>query len=184
MISQQNRALRVLERHVVELNRRMAQVILPGKVAEVDHDRRRLRLTIGKAADGRAILSPWVRWPEASTGNLKIHVPPPIGAPMTLISPSGTVGAGSIAQWGAYTDEDPAPSKASDAAVIAFGDTVITVQGDRAAIETAKLSIKADVDIDGDITTTGSITNNGVRIDSTHVHGGVVRGGERTNPPV
>jgi phage baseplate assembly protein gpV len=178
------REIRILTRRLVETERRMAQMVLPGRVAVVDHDKRRLRLEIGKADDGAAILSPWVRWPEASTGTLKVHVPPPIGTPMTLISPSGTVGAGSIAQWGAYTDADAAPSKASDAAVIAFGDTVITIQGDRAAIETAKLSIKADVEIEGDITTTGSITNNGVRIDSTHVHSGVLRGGERTNQPI
>lgn len=184
MMSQQTRALRVHERHIVELNRRMAQMILPGKVAVVDHDTRRLRLKIGKAPDGRDILSPWVRWPEASTGNLKVHVPPPIGAPMTLLSPSGTVGAGSIAQWGAYNDDDPAPSKASDAAVIAFGDTVITVRGDRATIETAKLSIKAAVDIEGDITTTGSITNNGVPVDSTHRHDRVEPGAGTSGTPV
>lgn len=177
------RAVRILTRRVVEAERRLAQMILPGRVAEVDHDSRRLRLEIGKAADGSAILSPWVRWPEASTASLKIHVPPPVGAPMTLVSPSGTVGAGSLAQWGAYTDADAAPSKASDAAVIAFGDTVITIQGDRAEIRSARLAIKGDVDIDGDITSTGRIVNRGVPVDSTHRHGDAMPGAGTTGTP-
>lgn len=178
------REIRVLTRRLVETERRMAQMIMPGRVAKVDHDNRRLRLEIGKAADGSTILSPWVRWPEASTGTLKVHVPPPLGAPMTLLSPSGTVGAGSVAQWGAYTDADEAPSKASDAAVLAFGDTVITIKGDRAEIATARLSIKGDVDIEGDITTTGSILNNGVPVDSTHRHDRVVPGAGTSGTPV
>lgn len=177
------REIRILTRRLVETERRMAQMILPGRVAEVDHENRRLRLEIGKTSDG-VILSPWVRWPEASTGSLKVHVPPPLGAPMTLLSPSGTVGAGSIAQWGAYTDADAAPSKAADAAVLAFGDTVITIKGDRAEIATARLSIKADVDIEGDVTTTGSITNNGVPVDSTHRHDRVEEGTGTSGTPV
>ena len=80
------REFRILTRRLVETERRMAQMVLPGRVAVVDHDKRRLRLEIGKADDGAAILSPWVRWPEASTGTLKVHVTPPIGTPMTLIS--------------------------------------------------------------------------------------------------
>jgi hypothetical protein len=40
------------------------------------------------------------------------------------------------------------------------------------------------MNVNGDIITTGTITNNGVAVDSTHVHSGVDTGPSNTGTPV
>jgi hypothetical protein len=54
-----------------------------------------------------------------------------------------------------------------------------TIKMDATAVE-----ITADtVDITGDVATTGTLTNNGVNVGSTHTHGGVQTGGGTSGPP-
>jgi hypothetical protein len=57
------------------------------------------------------------------------------------------------------------------------GNISMSTPGDM-AIEAANLTI------DANIATTGTLTNNGVNISSTHVHGGVQSGGSNTGQPV
>lgn len=45
------------------------------------------------------------------------------------------------------------------------------------------VTIDGTLTVNGDVETTGSITNNGVRVDSTHTHGGVQTGGGSTGVP-
>lgn len=138
--------IRRLTRKVVELDRRLAQATMPGTVAEIDHGQRKLRLKMGESSDGRPLLSPWVRWEEAGgDALLKIHVPPKVGALMTLHSPSGTVGEGSVARWSTYTDDNPSPSTAEDTAVLQAGEALITMK------ETGEILIKAPVKLTVDV---------------------------------
>ncbi|TPQ52362.1 phage baseplate protein [Prosthecomicrobium hirschii] len=130
--------IRRLTRKVVELDRRLAQATMPGTVAEIDHGKRQLRLRLGETSDGRPLLSPWVRWEEAGgDALLKVHVPPKVGALMTLHSPSGTIGEGSVARWSTYTDGNAAPSTAEDTAVLKAGETELHLK------ETGEILIKA-----------------------------------------
>ena len=119
--------IRRLHRKTAQLDRRLARAAAPGKVASVDHGARTLRLEIGRSADGRPILSPPVRWQQPGAGILKMHAPPKVGEQMTLQSPSGTIGSGSLALWGTYDKDNAAPSKAADAAVLQVGDGSITL---------------------------------------------------------
>lgn len=172
------REIRALTRKIVELDRRLTQTVLPGTVAEVDHDKRRLRLKIGETADGKPLLTPWVRWDEAGNGALKVHVPPVVGTLMTLVSPSGTIGDGSIAHWSTYTDSDPAPSKASDAAVISLGGSSITFGPDGLTIAADKISLRGNVAAEG-----GTLTHDDINVGKDHTHKDVTPGGALSGPP-
>lgn len=137
---------RRLIRRVVELERRLACVVLTGTVAEIDHAKRRLRLAVGTNASGNPVLSPWVRWAEAGgDGLLKVHVPPKKGVLMTLISPSGTIGEGSVAHWATYTDGNQAPSQADDTAVLQAGSVEVHLKESGALLLKASQSITLDV---------------------------------------
>lgn len=171
------REIRTLTRKVVELDRRLAQATLPGTVAEVDHNARRLRLKIGQI-DGTPILSPWVRWAEAGNGTLKVHVPPTVGTLMNLISPSGTIGDGSVAHWSTYTDSDASPSSSSDTAMLKLGASSISFGSSGLTLEAGTITLKGDVAAEG-----GSLTHDGKNVGKDHTHTAVTPGGGRSGPP-
>ena len=149
---------------MVELERRLATTILTGTVDQVDHQARRLRLVIGSDASGGKILSPWVRWAEpGGNGKLQLHVPPKVGALMTLLSPSGTIGEGSVAHWSTYTDANPAPSKAADAAVAKYEGATVTVSPGEIA-QTADKRTTSTVGAQSVVVSEKAVLNKGKRV--------------------
>lgn len=177
--------LRRLRQLIDRQNRRLAMMELPGKVkaSETDTEKRTVRLVLGTSKDGTEILSPPIRWQESSAGRLKIHSEPDDQEQMIMRSLSGTVGLSSIAVPGTYDKDHDAPSKETDISVLD--------RGDGARIELGAGKIKfigvhefvGPVSIDGDVATQGALTNNGVNVSSTHVHGGVSVGGADTAEP-
>lgn len=115
--------LRRTRREIVRLNRKVALARLSGKVAEVDAAGGRVRLDLGDdPATGDKVLSPWVRWQSNAAGRVKVYAPPSIGEQMYLASASGVVGADSLATYGAFDNDHPAPSTADDTLVITVDD--------------------------------------------------------------
>lgn len=174
--------IRRLHRKIAQLDRRVALANVPGKVASVDHEKRTLRLELGKDADGKPILSPPVRWQQPGAGNLKVHAPPKVGEQMTLSSPSGTLGAGSLAVWGTYDKDNDAPSKASDAAVIQFGDASITAKNGGLTLAVGGVSLALSAG--GVAMAGGKVSHDGRNIGSDHKHRDVERGVDQSGPPV
>lgn len=172
------REIRTLTRKIVELDRRLAQSEMPGTVAEIDTDRRRLRLDLGMTAAGDPILSPWVRWAEASNGSLRVHSAPVVGTPMILRSPSGTVGDGSIAHWGSYTDDVGAPSTAAAGAMLQVGSSSIAIGPDGLDLTAATIRLHGDVKADG-----GVLTHDDVNVGKDHPHTNVMSGSDLSGPP-
>ena len=173
--------IRTLHRKVAQLDRRLALASVPGKVASVDHDKRTLRLELGKDADGSAVLSPPIRWQQPGAGTFKVHAPPKVGEQMTMQSPSGTVGEGSLAMWGTYDKDNAAPSKASDAAVLNVGDATIAMKNGGLTLSVGGVSVA--ISAGGVATTGGKVTHDGLNVGSTHRHRGVMSGGDRTDFP-
>lgn len=159
--------IRYLHKKVAAADRRIAMQALPGKVVEVDPDKRRLRLRIGTTSKGEPILGPWVRWEEAAAGGARIHSEPAIGEQMVLSSQSGTVGPASIARPGTYDKDHDAPSKSSTVTVIERGGDRIEIGGGAIRFISPKivsdgethlggeggqlLHRKGDADSDGDV---------------------------------
>ena len=151
--------------------RRLAQTILRGKVAEKDAEKRRVRLKLGTSSDGKDVLSPWLPWQEAGVGALSIHAEPSIGEQMIMLSPSGTIGAGSIAMRGSYDRDHASPSQASDTAVFAAG-------GGRIEMGPDGLRLIGNVRMFG-----GTVEHEDVYIGKGHKHTDVTPGSGLSGPP-
>lgn len=75
----------------MEQNKRLARIILRGKVSEVRKAGADWQVRMELAQDdetGDKVLSPWVPVQPASAGALKIKVKPTMGEGMTMLSPS------------------------------------------------------------------------------------------------
>lgn len=151
--------------------RRMAMMVITGKVEIVDAGKRRLRLNLGKSANGKDVLSPWIRWQESGVGALSVHSEPEKGEQMIMLSASGTVGAGSIAMPSTFDKDHSAPSSESDR-------TVIMRQGGRIVVAAP------DIDLIGNIHfRDGNVDHDDVDIGKTHRHTGVESGAGLTGEP-
>ncbi len=115
--------IRRLHRKIAQLDRRVGLVDLGGKVKPGSQDmkQRTVVLVLGQTVDGKDILSPPVRWQGTGAGALKMHAVPADSEQMTLHSPSGTIGTGSMAHWGTFDKDNPPPSQSKDEAVLQFG---------------------------------------------------------------
>ncbi len=147
--------LALLRREVARLRRQMGQMRMAGKVHEVKSEAGdwRVRLDFGEDPEsGRKVLSPWVRVQPASAGALKIKIRPSEGEQMYLMSAAGVVGADSLAQWGAYDQDHPAPAGEEDVVIerggarltIADGRIVATVGDASITIADGKVTTKAE----------------------------------------
>lgn len=125
--------LRQLRRELARVNRQLAQQRMPGKVAERNESTRKVRLELGEDPEtGRKILSPWVRVPGLAAGAMKVSLPlPSIGEQMYLESPSGIVGADSLATPGAFDDDNPRPQHDPDELVMESGGMRLALKPDR-----------------------------------------------------
>lgn len=124
--------LRRIRRELAWVNRRLALSRLPGKVLEVKEEKNdwRVRLDLGEdPSTGEKVESPFVRVQPASAGALKIKVKPTVGEQMYLNSASGIVGADSVAMWGTFDDDHPAPEGGEDV-VVERGKTRFSITED------------------------------------------------------
>lgn len=127
--------LRFLRRENVRLNRKLALQRMPGKVAQRDDAARKVRLELGEDPEsGEKILGPWIRVQSTSAGKFKGFVMPAIGEQMYQESPSGIVGADSLATFGAFDDENKHPSQEADQFVFENGDTRLSLKAGEVAL--------------------------------------------------
>lgn len=163
-----------LRRQAAQINaaeRRLAQMLISGKVGPVDTEKRRLRLVLGKNAKGEPVLSPWLRWQEAGVGALSIHSQPEEGEQMLMVSMSGTIGEGSIAIPASFDRDHQSPSDASDTSVFKRKAGPIRIEAE-------------DIYLVGNVRTGGgTLTHEDVYIGEGHTHTNVEKGGDLSGPP-
>lgn len=152
--------------------RRLAMMVMSGKVGPKDPDRRRLRLKLGKNSKGEDVLSPWIRWQEPAAGALSIHSEPGDNEQMLMVSMSGTIGETSIAMPSTYDRDHQAPSKASDATVLARGNARLEMTGEGFTL-TGNISFRG-----------GTVTHDEVPIGKTHKHKDVLEGAAISGVPI
>jgi phage baseplate assembly protein gpV len=122
--------LRALEKRLVDVDQRVARILLRGKVTEIREAQNdwQVRLEIGRDPEtDEPVMSPWVPVQPASAGDLKIKVKPTVGEGMALFSPSGTVGSGSWAFRSPFDDDHPAPQGQEDL-ILERGNSRIVVK--------------------------------------------------------
>ncbi|WP_170145872.1 phage baseplate assembly protein V [Rhodoplanes elegans] len=128
-VSRLEKYLRTLEARLVEIDQRVARIVLSGKVTEVreQNDDWQVRTELGKdPATGEVVKSPWVPVQPVASGDLKIKAKPVVGERMMVLSPSGVLGTGSWAIRGPFDEDHPAP-KGSEDLIIERGDTRIVL---------------------------------------------------------
>ncbi|WP_299152016.1 phage baseplate assembly protein V [uncultured Tateyamaria sp.] len=167
-----------LQRQIVELERRQANVMRSGKVVDVDPATQRVKVELGDADN--PLVSPWIRWSDTG-GAAKTWNPPTVGALMTVMSPMGDLDEKSLAISGGYTDTNPAPSADGDATVFTLGGLTITLKGASAVVVLGGVTV--ELTGSGITVTGGDITHDGKDVGATHTHGGISKGPDDTKVP-
>ncbi|KPF98808.1 hypothetical protein IP86_10790 [Rhodopseudomonas sp. AAP120] len=160
------RYLRGLERRIVEVDQRVARVVMRGKVIKdgirKQGDDWQVKLELGRDADDKPVESPWVTVQPVAAGNLKIKVKPAEGESFTLLSPSGVIGGGSQVIRAPFDDDHPAP-KGDEDLVLEIGkskfvvkDGLISLKVGGNELELTSEAVNLVADGDGYIVATGA----------------------------
>jgi hypothetical protein len=80
-----------------------------------------------------------------------------------------------------WSDQNPSPSQSGEEHVLTFGTVRLTVKDNLAEIKVGDVTMK--VTSEGVAITGGRVTHDEKNIGSTHIHGGVVPGGDVTDVP-
>ena len=150
---------------MVELARRLANVVRPGVVAEVDYRGELVRV---KFAEEDAALTAWLPWLTSRAGCDASWWAPEIGEQVLLLSPSGDL-ANAVAMPALYSTSHPAPSGDPDKHLVRYSDGA-EIEYDRAnhvlrAVLPAGGAVRIEapdgLTFDGDATFNGKVTVNG-----------------------
>lgn len=104
-----------MEQQLVELARRLDNIIRIGTIHSVDLSAARVRVTIGK------LTTEWLPWLAHRAGTTRQWSAPTVGEQVAVFSPSGDLAAG-VVLTGMYSTENPAPSDADDEHVTVYPD--------------------------------------------------------------
>ncbi|MCU7904448.1 MAG: phage baseplate assembly protein V [Candidatus Thiodiazotropha sp. (ex Epidulcina cf. delphinae)] len=151
---------------VAELGRRLANLVVLGKVSEVDHETARVKVTAGE------LVTAWRPWLALRAGGNSGWHPPEIGEQVVLLSVNGDP-AQSVVLVGLYQDAHPAPSNDPDVHLHQYADGTVILydrkQHKLSATLTARASVEliapGGVTIEGDVTIGGSVFVGGLLID-------------------
>lgn len=184
-----------LAARIAELERRFSGVMRHGTVEEVDAGKQRVRLNFGKDVEGEPFLSPWVPYAQIA-GALKVHTPPSKGQQFTALSPNGDWQQ-AVALPMTWSDHNQSPSSKGDENVLTYGNITATIKDDlcevvagaatlrvtSAAVTIRVGGVSLEVSGSGVAIAGGKVTHDGKNIGSSHIHGGVVSGGDLTDVP-
>lgn len=148
--------------NLIDLARRLTNILRPGTVEAIDHAAARLRIRSGD------ILTDWLPWLTHRAGATATWNPPTVGEQVLLLAPSGELSAALVLP-ALYADAHPAPSASPNEHLIEFPDgAVITynhatgtlsVQG----IKTLTVEADTHITLDAPATTiTGALTVQGL----------------------
>ena len=178
------------EFRLVELARRLANVVRPGVVAEVDFSsaaRARVRIKYGESDFSSAAVTDWLPWLAPRAGGDTQWWPPEIGEQVVILAPSGELSNG-IVLGSLYSDAHPAPETDPDKHLVRYSDGA-EISYDRAAHRLRAVlpaggaaeitapdgvTITGDVTIDGGVTVTGGVSATG----DVEADGNVEAGGQ------
>ncbi|MBB5046791.1 hypothetical protein HNR60_001539 [Rhodopseudomonas rhenobacensis] len=125
------RHLRNLEKQIVEVDQRVARVVMHGKVKKggvrKQGDDWQVQLELARDENDKPVESPWVAVQPVGAGALKIKVKPAEGERFTLLSPSGVIGSGSQAIRAPFDDDHPAP-KGDEDLVLEVGNAKLLIK--------------------------------------------------------
>lgn len=158
------REFRNLYKVADDLDRRMASMMLSGKVKAVKGDLVQLEILPEDSRTGKPFLSPWVQVQEAA-GQSGSHLPVRVGDPMRLLSPNGELGPQSLAVRDGYTDAAKNPTDKPQEEMIFANDGPMRLRASKIVLEGEihlggdggkRVHRIGDSDDDGDVAVTGA----------------------------
>lgn len=192
--------------NIIEIQRLLRNLIRIGTVSAVNLDGGLCRVDTGKNTTG------WLHWLSARAGKTRSWNAPSVGEQVLVLCLGGELDTGFVLP-GIFSDANPAPSASADALHWSFPDgAVIEYEPETGALnatgiqtatikaavkilfdspevectallKTAQLEVTKGVTMKGNVTHSGGkLSSNGVVVDD-HDHGGVQRGGSRTDGP-
>lgn len=141
-----------------------------------------------------------IRWIAMRAGSARSWRVPSVGEQVLLLCPGGDT-TGAVALCGIYCDAFPPPSQDPDVEVTEYPDgtrveynhdtselTISMAAGGVAQITASRVKVTADVEIDGNLSATGTVTGEtdvigGGKSLKQHKHTGVDTGGGVSGPP-
>jgi|GEM_PF-1928644 len=199
-----------LAKRIDDLEARLANAQIIGKVAEVKGDK--MRVKIAETNDGKPVLSPWVQIMQPA-GSVAANIPLKAGDPCRLLSPNGEIGSSSIAVHDSHSNAAKNPAKKPEDLMLAYeGGAVLlnkekisVTKGKKAAVILTddKISLrfgdcgleltdgritissgKAKLELTGDLAIEAAkVKHKGKNIGADHRHGGIEPGGGKTDTP-
>lgn len=115
---------------LIELSRRLENLIRIGTIHSIDHAAVRVRVQTG------LLVTQWLPWLEHRAGQTTTWDPPTVGEQVTILSPSGEP-AGGIVLRGLHSTAIQPPSHSADTHVIKFPDGTIVSYNHAAGVHEA-----------------------------------------------
>lgn len=141
-----------------ELNRKIANLIKQGTVAEVDVAKGRVRVKHGELVSG------WLPYFVPAAGGVSVHRPPSVGENCIILSPSGEPAAG-LVLCGMASQAHSQPSQSADETVVKFPDGAIAKYNHASSameitgIKTGQVVAAKSITLDTpDVVCTGNLT--------------------------
>lgn len=106
---------------VVELARRLENLIRNGTIAEADYPAARVRVKYDVDANGSDVLTGWLPWSTSRAGSAIDWWAPEVGEQVTVLSPSGDMALGVVLP-SIYQTAHPAPTNDPNKRLVNFGD--------------------------------------------------------------
>jgi phage baseplate assembly protein V len=96
-----------LHRQCEEANRRIHNMLRPGRVTQISQDGSEVKVAYALDDDGNDVETGWIPW-TSRAGAVKIWSPPSIGEQVRIHSPSGDVSDHSWVDPGGFSNANPA----------------------------------------------------------------------------
>jgi phage baseplate assembly protein V len=171
------------------LSQRVARMIRFGNITDVQVSPPRCRVTFGTdPVSGQAHKSGWLRLAGVADDGIAVWAMPKAGASVLVLSPGGEINGGLIFPAG-FTDDRPPPSDKPGEYVIQFGNGAsvsYSLEKNLMAIalpDGGKVTMKADLDVDGDVRDKTGTMQEIRDMHNAHTHNENGDGGGVTDPP-
>jgi phage baseplate assembly protein gpV len=117
-----------LRGEVTKLNQKLARMNMQGTVVGRDMQKG-VKLDIGEDPEtGTRIITDWTKMQGLGAGNFKFSLLPSIGEKVSLKSPSGVIGSGSVAELGTFDDENKRPDHDIDTPTMTIGNASFSIK--------------------------------------------------------
>lgn len=158
-------------RQISRLEQRLSNLVRVGRIAEVQNSPPRVKVEYDKDTDGNAVLSAWLCYFEERQGYVQTWHPPKVGEQCMIVSPAGDLRLGKVLLGLNTTDNAPISTdsnihkiKFSDGSTFEFDRSAsqwtISLGSGNAEFTGTLFTFNADLQVNGNITVTKTITGN------------------------